>query len=133
MGFLDKVLGGLAAPVLNYLSERQKIKSAERMRAEELKEATAKRQVELISQGLAADANWEMTFAQQAASSWKDEYELAVISIPLFMSFIPGLDVYVGRGFDVLGKTPLWYQSLLVTIFLANYGIRSWRRSQSDT
>lgn len=133
MGILDKVIGGLAGPVVSYLNERQKLRSAERIRAEELKEATHKRQIELISQGLAADANWEMVFANQASSTWKDEYELIIISIPTIMSFIPGLAVYVSVGFEALARTPAWYQTLLITIFLANYGIRFWRRNQSDT
>ena len=77
--------------------------------------------------------NWEMEFAKQAASSWKDEYTLIVVSIPAVMAFIPGLDVYVANGFDALSKTPPWYQLMLITLFFATVGIRYWRRNQSDT
>ena len=40
--------------------------------------------------------------AEQAATSWKDEYTLIVVSIPAIMAFIPGLDVYVKDGFLAL-------------------------------
>ena len=116
-----------------YFRERQAQKSAENLRKMELEDAIQKRKIELISQGLTADMQWEAQMAQQAASSWKDEYTLIVVSIPAVMAFIPGLDVYVHNGFEALGKTPYWYQIMLVSIFFATYGIRYWRRSQYDT
>jgi hypothetical protein len=34
---------------------------------------------------------------------------------------------------DALNNTPLWYQIMFGSIFLATYGIRYWRRTQYDT
>lgn len=99
----------------------------------ELNMAQLDRQIQLQREGLTADANWEMEFARQAASSWKDEYTLIVVSIPAVLSFVPGCDVYVARGFEALSKTPLWYQGMLITLFFATVGIRYWRRTQYDT
>lgn len=127
------ILGGLAAPVVDYLKNRQEIKSKERLRQMELEDALNTRRIELIRQGLTADMNWEMEFARQAQSSWKDEYTLLVTSIPAVMSFVPGWAQYVYQGFEALAKTPLWYQILLSSMFLATIGIRYWRRTQSDT
>jgi hypothetical protein len=76
---------------------------------------------------------WETEFAKQAATSWKDEYTLIVVSVPVVMAFIPGLDGYVLKGFEAFAACPLWYQVMVQTLFYATYGIRLWRRQISDT
>jgi hypothetical protein len=124
---------GIVEPIATYYTARQELKSKERIRKAELQDAVHQRQVELIREGLHADMNWEMEFAKQAASSWKDEYTLIVVSIPAVMAFVPGLDKYVASGFAALQATPTWYQLLLITLFFATVGIRYWRRNQSDT
>ena len=133
MNVLKSILGGLAAPVTEYLKRRMELKAEERQQERTIKAAQVERQIELIRQGMTADMNWEMEFARQAGSSWKDEYTLIVVSVPAVLAFIPGFDGYVARGFEALAKTPLWYQGMLVTLFFATVGIRYWRRSQSDT
>lgn len=127
------ILGSLLGIGGDYLKRRQEIKTLDHQAKIELIKAQAERQAQLARDGLTADANWEMEFARQAASSWKDEYTLFVVSIPAVLSFIPGCDTYVARGFRALAETPLWYQVMLVSIFFATFGIRYWRRSQSDT
>jgi hypothetical protein len=130
---LLSLLGSLPQLLADIYKQRQEIKAKEREREFELQEAIHKRRVELIAQGLAADANWEMEFARQAATSWKDEYTLIVISIPALLCFIPGMDTYVKAGFSALNETPAWYQITFLSLFLATVGIRYWRRTQSDT
>jgi hypothetical protein len=130
---VSKILGGVAGPVVDYLNERQKLRSAERLRKAELADAHHQRQVELARDGMTADANWEMEFARQAASSWKDEYTLLVVSIPLVMAFVPGLDKYVNAGFESFASTPLWYQVMVQTMFYATVGIKFANRFRSDT
>lgn len=134
------VVTGVTGPVAEFFTRRAEIKaqerqlaSQERLKMHELKMAQMDRQIELKKQGLEADANWEMEFARQAASSWKDEYTLIVVSIPLWMCFIPKLAPYVRDGFGALKETPVWYQGLVLTLFLATVGIRYWRRGQYDT
>lgn len=127
------LLGGIPEAIGNYVNERQKLKSAEKLRKMEYEDAIHKRKLDLISQGLTADMNWEMEFARQAETSWKDEYTLIVISIPAVMAFVPSLSGYVSEGFKALQDTPIWYQTVLISLFLATVGIRWFRRSQSDT
>lgn len=136
----SKLTGGIVESVSTYMTRRQEIaaqklqmESQERIKMHELKMAHLDRQTQLQREGLTADANWEMEFARQAASSWKDEYTLIVVSIPAVLSFIPYCHVYVANGFDALAKTPVWYQTMLITLFFATVGIRFWRRTQSDT
>lgn len=133
MAIWDKVLGAVTGPVATYFTRRAELKQA-RFEAElKFEQASGDRRAKLISEGLAADANWEMEFARQAANSWKDEYTLIVVSIPMLMAFVPSLAVFVEQGFAALGKTPVWYQTVLVSLFMATVGIRWWRRNQSDT
>lgn len=142
MSWWKAIIGGdgVVGPVANYFTRRQEIKaqklqmeSQERVKMHELKMAQYERQIQLHREGLTADANWEMEFARQASSSWKDEYTLIVTSTPAWLCFIPGGAPIVAAGFDALSRTPAWYQFVLITLFLATVGIRYWRRSQSDT
>lgn len=133
MGGVLDVLGVVFKPIADYFVRRQEIKAVEHQVQLDTIKAQGERQAEAFRTGLAADAAWEMTFAQQAGNSWKDEFELIVLSAPLVMCFIPGLDVYVKKGFEAISSTPIWFQSIVVTIYLANYGIRNYRRTISDT
>lgn len=131
------VTSGLAAPVLDYLKHRQEIRSRERIRKEELKDADHERQVALRRDGLTADATWELESIKAHADGWKDEYIMAVYSLPAWLCFIKygefdGAAV-VSSGFQALSGTPMWYQVAFVSISLAPFGIRAWRRQQYDT
>jgi hypothetical protein len=132
MNFLP-LLAGIPEAIGKYFTERNAQKSAERLRKMELDDALHARKLKLVEEGLHADMNWEMEFARQAATSWKDEYTLIVVSIPLVMAFVPGLTAYVKGGFEAFASTPLWYQAMVQVLFYATVGIRFWRRSQSDT
>lgn len=127
------ILGGIPEAIASYVNERQRIKAAAAQRRDEYEQALHQRKLDLIAQGLTADMNWEMEFARQAATSWKDEYTLLVVSVPLIMAFIPGLAQYVAAGFVAFAATPLWYQAMVQVLFYATVGIRFWRRAQSDT
>ena len=141
LNIVGALLKNITEPVVAYFNTRQELKSKERMRKEEYKDAVHQRQVQLVKEGLTADMNWEMEFAKQAATSWKDEYTLIVVSIPAIMAFVK-LELWgyvfdgpaiVSQGFAALATTPMWYQILLGTMFGATVGVRWWRRSQSDT
>jgi hypothetical protein len=140
MSILTTILGTVAKPVTDYITRRQEIKAEDRQQERALKKAMTERQIHLIEQGLTADMNWEMEFAKQAASSWKDEYVLAILSIPFIMCFIPedlstwkGGAYYVVQGLEAIDKLPMWYQLLVGIHFCATIGVRFWRKSQYDT
>lgn len=100
-------------------------------RKAELKQALHERKLELIKEGLHADAAWEIE--QIRNSGWKDEWVLILLSLPLIGVFIPKMQPYVLRGFEILNQTPSWYRWLVLIIFGAIYGVRIWRRQQTDT
>lgn len=127
------IIGGVLKPIGDYFSRKQEIKAVQHQNELEILKAEGERKAQLMRDGLTADLAWETEFAKQAASSYKDEYTLIVVSIPLVMAFIPGAAHYVMEGFESFSKTPMWYQIMVQTIFYATYGIRLWRRNQSDT
>jgi hypothetical protein len=134
LDWIKAALGkGVVEPIATYFGRKQELKQARFEAQLKAEQAAGDRRAQLIREGLAADANWEMEFARQAASSWKDEYTLIVVSVPAILAFVPGCAQYVKDGFAALSDTPLWYQTALLSMFLATVGIRYWRRSQSDT
>jgi hypothetical protein len=126
------LLTGVPSAIAAYVTRRMEIKAEDRQQERAIKKALVERQISLIEQGLHADMQWELEMAKQAASSWKDEYVLLLVSIPAILGFI-GFDVQVKKGFEAISGMPSWYQITFVSVLLATYGIRWWRRSQSDT
>lgn len=106
------VVGGLVKPITDYFTRKKELSAQEHANALKLLEAQGERQAQLIREGLAADANWEMEFARQAATSWKDEYTLLLFSIPAVLAFvrIGGFDgpAIVSAGFEAISGMPLW-------------------------
>ena len=138
LDWVKALLGkGIVEPVAQYYTRRQELKQAKFEAQLKFEQAKGDRQAQLIREGLAADANWEMEFARQAENSWKDEYTLIVVSIPAVLAFMQNRwfdgPAIVSAGFAALAATPTWYQVLLCSMFGATVGIRWWRRTQSDT
>jgi len=76
------------------------------------------------------DANWETTMADATKSSWKDEYLIILLTLPLWligwaiaMDDPPMLD-RVHQGFKALQELPEFYQYLLYTGVLASFGVK---------
>lgn len=137
MNWLSAILGKTPEIVGNYFTEKLRLKAEEKRRDFERQEAVHKRQCDLISHGLAADATWEMEHCRQAANGLKDEYVLGIVSIPAVLCFIQTAEIngpeIVRNGMAALDGTPLWYQIILGSILLSTIGVRWWRRSQTDT
>jgi len=79
--------------------------------------------IKKIETGQAADIAWENTSLSQ--SGWKDEYWTIVLSIPMIMCFIPGLVVYVEKGFAALQHTPAWYRYVVGVAIGSVFGVKS--------
>jgi hypothetical protein len=128
-----KILSGIPQAAADYFKRRMEIKHEDRQQERELKRATVERQIELRRQGMADDAAWELESLKIHSTGWKDEFILILLSIPLILVFFPPTAPYVLTGFQILESTPQWYRWLILMIFTAVYGIRVWRRHQSDT
>lgn len=130
----DVVVGGLLKVVPEKIGDYYIAKKAQEheIKLEQIKGKIAWEQAKTrraeASDGY--DHAWELQSMNLHAGGWKDELVIVVFLTPAIMSFIPGGDVYVKRGFDALGMTPYWYQLVLVSISLAIYGIRYARRQE---
>jgi len=101
---------------------REEIKREEHASAIEIAKAETTARIDYIRTGQKNDADWELESIKQAG--WKDEWLTILLSIPLVMCFIPGLDVYVTRGFASLETTPLWYQAGILVIIASAFGFK---------
>lgn len=122
---------GIGNNIINLLNKKAELKAQEKQQKLELEKAIHERRVELIKEGLHADAAWELEQIRNSGN--KDEWVLFLLSIPLVLVFVPSLQDEVLNGFKVLQQTPDWYRFLVITIFGAIFGIRLYRRQQSDT
>ena len=62
--------------------------------------------------------------------SWKDEYLLVLLSIPVIMAFFPYLAPHALAGFAIVKQMPGWYQWAMTGMIAATFGLRtfkSWR------
>ena len=74
---------------------------------------------------IANQATWEQTQAENAKSSWKDEWFTLVLSVPLIGAFIPPLVPYVQQGFIVLNGMPDYYKAFLGAAMGAAFGYKT--------
>lgn len=69
---------------------------------------------------------WENIFAEQAATSWKDEYWTIVLSVPMILCFLgKGAVKVVVDGFAALATTPAWYQATVLAAVGGAFGLRA--------
>ena len=94
-------------------------------KAEE-KQATHEAKLKRIAQ----EADWEQTMAQGSLSSYKDEWWVIVLSVPIIaigwavLSDNPDIIVRTKEAFVALEDLPEWYQYLLYIAVLSSFGIR---------
>lgn len=73
-----------------------------------------------------AKANMDLAAMDGMRYSWKDEYLVILLSVPVILCFIPGLDQYALRGFQILNETPDWYRWAVTGMIAASFGLRTW-------
>lgn len=69
-------------------------------------------------------ANWEQLAISDAATSWKDEWFVILLSIPLVLSFIPGAAPIVSDGFAAMEQVPDWYRWGVLSAIGFSFGRR---------
>ena len=79
---------------------------------------------------LRTDADWEARMADATKSSWKDEYLIVLLTLPLWslayaVTFdAPEVTQRVKEVFIVLAELPEYYQYLLYAAVLASFGLK---------
>lgn len=123
LGVLGKILGFgkvVAEPVVGYFRDKMKMKSLERQNKIEAKREIQKARLENIRQGKINEAEWNLASIRN--SSWKDEWLVIILSIPLVGVFIPGMVDYMLAGFEALKQTPEWYRYSVGLMIASSFG-----------
>lgn len=130
LDIFSSLITGLVSPIATFFTRKAELSEAQHVADLAMVKATGDRQAALVTQGLSADAAWEIESIRAAGVA--RHFELIVVSIPMILCFTK-FSYIVKNGFAALSETPQWFQWLILIIFCANYGIRLWRRTQSDT
>ena len=120
------LLGKVAPKVADYYIQKEQLKYNIKLETLRGKIEYEKAKTARASESEGRDHEWEIESIRN--SGYKDEWVLFLLSIPMVMSFIPSTVQYVVAGFEALEGTPPWYRFMITAIFLAIYGIRTWRR-----
>jgi len=118
--------GQTVGAVLEYKAAKAKLKGEIALETLRGKAAWEAAKTQRASESEGYDHDWEMASINN--SGWKDELVLIILSIPMITSFIPWTQAATQAGFDALATTPLWYRTTVMSIYLATFGIRLWRR-----
>ena len=130
---ISSLVTGIVSPVTTLFQRKAELSEAQHVADLKAVQATGDRQAELIKQGMSDDAAWELE-SLKAGAGWMRNFELYVLSTPAILCFCGARGAQIVHdGFVALSSTPGWFQTAFLTIFLANYGIRLWRRNQSNT
>lgn len=74
---------------------------------------------------------WDLAQAENAKTSWKDEWFVILLSMPLIGAFT-GFEGEIARGFQVLDSMPDYYKAFLAAAVAASFGFKAltnvWRK-----
>ena len=123
---VEAALGKFAPAIVGHYTKKMQLKNEIEMEVLRGKAAYELAKSNRASQSEGRDHEWEMESLRN--SGFKDEWVMALVSIPAIGAFIPKFQPYIVAGFEALEATPVWYQIIMSSVFLAAYGIRWWRR-----
>ena len=138
-GFSESVGGAIKG-----WSDRSTIKATTKAKVEEIRiesevriaemEAEARKakalvNVERAKTGQQIDYEQDLEAIRQMRNSWKDEFLLLLFSTPLILSFIPSLQPYVLKGWEMIAMAPDWYLWLYGAMIVSVWGLRGIARS----
>jgi hypothetical protein len=119
---IGAIIGGiveLGRTVGGGILERSKLKAKGKI---EVKKAKIRSQIKRWDRL----ADMDVEGMKGMAFSWKDEYILVLMSIPLILAFVPGLEPHVKQSFEIINNLPEWYRWSWMGIVTATYGLRTW-------
>ena len=99
-------------------------KAEEKAAQSRVKVAKAEAEAEVMKVAATQEAGWEKIMAEASKDSWKDEAWTILFIAIIAMCFIPPLQPYVDRGFEVLSTTPDWFQWAMYASIAASFGLR---------
>jgi hypothetical protein len=118
------MIQALIGPIAKLAGSWLDAKATKQNAQAELKLTEAKAKAQILLSEKTSVADWERIMAEGAKSSWKDEWFVIILSIPLILCWIPGAEGWVDRGFEQLNKAPDWYFYSLGIAISASFGVR---------
>jgi len=90
-----------------------------------IKLAKVEAEIARANRAAQAEIDWDLMWADQAKTSWKDEWFVILHSIPVILCFIPGGAPIVEEGFNALASSaPDWFITFYGAGVAASFGIR---------
>jgi len=118
------MIGALIGPIAGLASSWLQGKADKNAAEAQLKLTEAQAKAKILLSEKTSVADWERLMAQGSQTSWKDEFFVLVLSIPMILCWVPGAEGLVERGFEQLSKAPNWYFYSLGLAISASFGIR---------
>jgi len=89
------------------------------------KVARAKAEATIAEKQATGEIDYDLTAANQMASSWRDEFFSLLFAIPMVLAFCGdwGREI-VFNGFEALQQMPTWYQMSLGALVASSVGMR---------
>lgn len=116
MAWYSILIGPVVDAVKSYVNKKQESKA----RQQEIDGALQEKRLEGIQKS--EDYAQAFRLAQVQNAGWRPGYWTIVLSCPVIMCFVPGLDGYVFKGFAALAKTPEWFQYFLGVSVTSSFG-----------
>jgi len=147
LGALATITAGISDSVSSAFtdwSKRKTLTAESRAKAELLKLETELRVLQIEAQARTAEVQTKLEMARQGQNidfqhdsealrqmrnSWKDEFLLLLFSTPLVLSFIPSMQDYVIKGWEMLGMVPDWFLYAYLAMIVTIYGLRGITRT----
>ena len=115
----------LLGPLVNLASGFIQNKAEQSKAKQKAKLVEVEADAEIKRKVASGDLAWEATMAKASSNSWKDEYFVVLLSIPMIGAFIPSFVPYIDQGFEVLSRMPDYYKGFLGAAIAASFGIKS--------
>lgn len=122
------MLQSLISPIASLAGSWLDAKTTKQAAEAKLKLTEAEAKAKILLSEKTSVADWERIMAENSQSSWKDEFFVIVLSIPLILAFVPGAEGIVDRGFEQLQKAPDWYFYSLGLAISASFGVKGYKQ-----
>ena len=118
------MIQALIGPIANLAGSFMESKIEQTKAKGKVAQAKAEAEAEVMKVAATHEAGWEKIMAEASKDSWKDEAWTILFIAIIAMCFIPPLQPYVDRGFEVLSTTPDWFQWAMYASIAASFGLR---------
>lgn len=120
------MIQALIGPISGLVGSWMDKKTAEQAGKAAVAKVKAESEAAVMVSAATSTAEWEKLMAKGSQNSLKDEWLVALFSIPLILSFCGEWGrTIVAEGFAALEMMPDWYQYTLGVIVAASFGVRS--------